>query len=281
MAASGAEPPQPATAVGEAVSREDLTWREAAAELAPAKSLARVEDRAKQVVSTVSLVGTLLAGLGLVAGDQLTDPGSGLARRLGLAAAGAAVVAVVLAVGWSLLRISRGVAPGNLVAVRDWYGRQFRRAYLVVAAGVLLLVAVVLAGIAGMLAITVGPGRADQPVLSLAVTGSEAGSGTGSGVDLEANAAVRVHGVLAGRLVRVEVVGMGAQGQGSIVLARAVTSADGDGTASVSLDAVKLAGVQLVELVAHLPGRTCTMALSIGAAVAPNGAPDRVSCSSP
>src|SRR6266700_3974148 len=213
VAASGAEPPQPATAVGEAVGREDLTWREAAAELAPAKSLARVEDRAKQVVSTVSLVGTLLAGLGLVAGDQLTDPGSGLARRLGL----------------------------------------------VVAAGVLLLVAVVVAGIAGMLAITVGPGRADQPVLSLAVTGSEAGSGTGSGVDLEANAAVRVHGVLAGRLVRVEVVGMGAQGQGSIVLARAVTSADGDGTASVSLDAVKLAGVQLVELVAHLPGRTCTM----------------------
>src|SRR6266516_1894615 len=152
VAASGAEPPQPATAVGEAVSREDLTWREAAAELAPAKSLARGEDGAKQLFSTVSLVGTLLAGLGLVAGDQLTDPGAGVARGLGMAAAGAAVVAVVLAVGWSLLRISRGVAPGNLVAVRDWYGRQFRRAYLVVAAGVLLLVAVVLAGGAGRLA---------------------------------------------------------------------------------------------------------------------------------
>jgi hypothetical protein len=43
-----------------------------------------------------------------------------------------------------------------LVDVKDWYRRQFHRAYGVWAAGLLLLVAIILAGAAAMLVLVAG-----------------------------------------------------------------------------------------------------------------------------
>ena len=75
--------------VGTADPRRE-EWAELADELAPAKSLQRLDAVAARVVSTVSVVATLLTGLGLVA--------AGLAN-LTVAARVLAVGAVVLAFG--------------------------------------------------------------------------------------------------------------------------------------------------------------------------------------
>jgi hypothetical protein len=145
------------TDVGQAepVSAEDRLWREVAADLRPMKSLARVDDHAKQVLGTVSVVGTLLTGLGLLAGERLEH--SALARGLAVGAVAAAVLAVVVAWWCQLLRITAGFNPGNLIEVKEWYERQFRRAYGIWIAGALLLMAIVLAGAAAMVALIVGP----------------------------------------------------------------------------------------------------------------------------
>src|SRR4051794_38295307 len=95
--------PDPGTAsASQPVSARDRLWVGAAAELTPAKSLARMDERAKQVVANVSLVGTVLAGLGLVASGKLdrSTPGWVVA----VAAVCVALVAVVLALASTLLR---------------------------------------------------------------------------------------------------------------------------------------------------------------------------------
>jgi hypothetical protein len=141
--------------VSEPVSAADRMWRAAAAELTPARSLARIDAHARQVVGTVSVVGTLLTGLGLVAGDQVAT--SAVARWLAVAAVAAAVAAVVVAWSCQLLRLVARFTPGNLVEVQAWYRRQFRRAYGVWAAGVLLLVAIVVAAAAALVVLATGP----------------------------------------------------------------------------------------------------------------------------
>jgi hypothetical protein len=141
-------------------------WR-AAAELAPDRSLARVDAKAQQVVGTVSVVGLALTGLRLVASELLDLPSA--ARWPALAAAGATIVAVVLAIASSLLWAAPALAPGNLLEVEAWYRRQFRRAYLVVAAGWL---AVVLGAIAAVAAIA--SDQPSEPTLAVETAGTSA-----------------------------------------------------------------------------------------------------------
>jgi hypothetical protein len=139
----------------ETVSADDRLWRDATAELTPARSLARIDDHAKQVLGTISVVGTLLTGLGLIAGTRLEH--STVGRWLAIAAVGAAALAVVVAWWYQLLRLTAGFRPGNLIDVKHWYEQQFRRAYGVWAAGVLLLVAIVLAATGAMVVLAAGP----------------------------------------------------------------------------------------------------------------------------
>jgi amino acid permease len=110
-----------------------------------------VDAHARQVVGTVSVVGTLLTSLGLVADEQVEQ--SAVARWL----VAAAVAAVVVAWACQLLRLASRFTPGNLVDVERWYRRQFRRAYGVWAAGLLLLVAIVVAGAAALVVLATGP----------------------------------------------------------------------------------------------------------------------------
>src|SRR5664279_6193822 len=142
-----AQPPAAQAAVR--VTASDRFWRAAAADLAPDKSLARINDKAKQVVTSVTLVGTLLAGFGLIAPGTLPLPP--LARGLAVAAVITAVVAIALALVSLLLRFTPAIRPGNVVEVESWYRSQFHRASLVVAAGWALIAALVFAAAAATL----------------------------------------------------------------------------------------------------------------------------------
>ncbi|MEU7906605.1 hypothetical protein [Actinoplanes sp. NPDC049118] len=238
-----------AAGVSRPVSARSRMWAAAGAELAPAKSLARVDERAKQIVTNVSLVGSLLTGLGLVAGAKLDR--STPAKTLAIAAVCAALFAIVVALTSMLLRFTPALTPANVLEVEEWYRRQFRWAYGVIAGGVLLLVAVLLAG-AAALVVLIGAGGADEPAVSAQIAGT--------GTDAKLTAQVGFTGATPGQTLYTEVVGVDAAGSRTI-LVQSVTRA-GD-TASVASTA-EVAGVSryaAIELTATLADRRCTARL--------------------
>lgn len=141
-----AEPaiPQP-PAVRPYVSAETKRWRDAADELAPAKAFARLIDNGRFVIGTVSTVGVLLTGFGLVAADRLSD--SVGPSRLAAAAVALAVVAILLALLPLVIR-TRRINLDNLAEVQQLYTRELGKARLISAAGWTLAVALALAGAA-------------------------------------------------------------------------------------------------------------------------------------
>jgi hypothetical protein len=231
--------------VGAPVNERVRVWREAAAELTPARSLARVDEKARQVATQVGLVGTLLTGLGLLGADRLDA--SPLVRRLVLAAVCAAVAAVVLSVGALLLQFRPALATGDLAEVERWYRGQFRRAYAVVAAGVLVLVALILAGWAAVAALADEPDPAPtgDPVVSIDVTGA----------DLAVRA--RVTGREPGEALTLAVLGTDPAGS-SAPLARAVTQAGADGVADATIGPVPVGDAARVEVRVTAGERRCT-----------------------
>jgi hypothetical protein len=181
---TAAEPP---AAVSEPDPR-DSGWQALAQELAPAKSLARIDAVTSRIVTNVSVVGTILTALGLLAAGLPTT--SAAARGLALAAVVTAVAAVGCALTAQILTIFTGLNTNDLDQVKAWYARQFhRRAYPTRAATLFLLLAILLAGGAAAAAL-LNPGRT-QPVLAIiqteTITPAPATSGTrsaGSGVAL-------------------------------------------------------------------------------------------------
>ena len=137
-------------------------------ELSPVPSLKRIGASARFTVSTVSVVATALTAFGLVAAAWLSA--YPYVRVLAFAAAGAAAIALLCALGYLALRLEKRNWQNN-VLVEKWYNNQFRRAGLVAAASWLLIVAVVLAGTAGTIA-AVDASKADAPVLGLEVAGT-------------------------------------------------------------------------------------------------------------
>jgi hypothetical protein len=239
-------------AEGRPVGDVDSAWESAAAELTPDKSLARVDARAQQIVGTVSLVGVVLTGFGL-AGSTLGHLGD--ARWFAAAATAAAVCAVLLALGASLLRVRPALAPGNLLEVEAWYRAQFRRAYPIVAAGWLLLVGMALAGVA--VGIVLIQGRSSDPMISVA----NAGAGGGSKLTVR----VEFAALDPGELVRTEVTGLRA-GAAPRSLARAVTRAGAGGASTTTLELDDVVGYTEAQVTARLAGRRCAVTLPIGGA---------------
>jgi len=234
---------EPEPGLSEPVSARDLLWRDAAAELAPAKSLARMDERARQVVTGVGLVGTLLTGLGVVAGTQVNT--SALTRGLALAAVCAATLAVLIALAMLLVRFPRRVAIGDLAEVESSYLRQFQRGYGVVAAGLVLLVAVVLAGITAITVLV--NGSSSEPTVAAQVTGV--------GDEAKLSVRVRIPGMAAGQLVRTEVVGV--SGASRTTLAQAADPADADGVGTSTMDVPKIAGYSRIEVIAVAVKHRC------------------------
>lgn len=144
---------------------QDRAWAALAAELAPAKSLARVDAASARVVATVGVVGALLTGIGLVGAGLASVTGP--ARVLAAATVVLAAAAVVVALCAQVLSITRGLNPNNLIEVQEWYERRFQaRAPLTRAATGLIVLAVITAGTAGVSTVV----SADPGVPSIAIT---------------------------------------------------------------------------------------------------------------
>ena len=126
-------------------SRADQAWVELAAQLTPASSLARIDTVTARAITTVTVLGTLLTGLGALTAGQVTA--STAAQDLAVATVVTAVLAVASGLGAQVLTITRHLNPANLDDVQAWYRRQFTiRAYATQAATLLLIVAALLAG---------------------------------------------------------------------------------------------------------------------------------------
>ncbi|HTS95754.1 MAG TPA: hypothetical protein VMI33_03970 [Streptosporangiaceae bacterium] len=230
-------------------ARADRVWDEFAAELTPAKSLARVDTVTARAVTTITVVGLLLTGLGALGAGLLAD--NGAARGLAVATVITAAVAVACALVAQVLTITRHLNPGNRAEVRAWYRRQFNaRAYPTQAATVLLLAAALLAGATA--AVTLAATPPATPAVSVTQT-SPASPGTG-----QVTVTVGFSGLGPGQAATVTVTSAGR------VLARAVATPAADGTATVSLTATRPAAGQPVIVTARDPGQSCRATLPGG-----------------
>ena len=230
-------------------TRADQAWDELAAELTPAKSLARVDTVTARAVTTITVVGLLLTGLGALSAGLPAD--NAAARGLAVATVITAAVAVACALIAQVLTITRHLNPGNRAEVKAWYRRQFNaRAYPTQAATVLLLAAALLAGAAAAVTLAATPPAA--PAVSVTQT-SPASPGTG-----QITVTVGFRGLRPGQAATVTVTSAGR------MLARAVATPASDGTATVSLTATRPAAGQPVVVVARDPGQSCQATLPSG-----------------
>lgn len=229
-------------------TREDDEWNELATELAPAKTLQRLDAAAARVVSTVSLVATLLTGLGLVAAGlaNLTV----VARVLAVGAVVLAFAAVLLALLAQTLGVIRGMNRENLAEVEQWYVERFEaRAPRLRWATFLLVGAVALAGAAAVVTLV---GGSNAPTLAVTRTSLPAPGKVTVDVTFRGLRA----GDVASAVVRVD--GTGA--------AEAAFGPGADGTATRTLTVEQVAGSGVVMVEAHGGGDTCSATLKPGVA---------------
>lgn len=126
-------------------SPADQAWADLAAQLTPAASLARIDAVTSRAITTITVIGVLLTGLGALGAGQFARRGA--ARDLAVAAVITATLAVASALFAQVLTITRRLNPANLIEVQDWYRRQFgTRARATQAATILLITAALLAG---------------------------------------------------------------------------------------------------------------------------------------
>ena len=228
--------------VGSATPGEEA-WIALAQELAPAKSLQRLDAATARVVSTVSIVATLLTGLGLVAAGLVNL--SDFARTLAVVTVVLAFLAVLLALAAQIVTVTR-VNANDLLDVRRWYRRRVRwRGPLARWATVVLVGAAFCAGWAAVLTLLAGP----QPP-TLAVTRT-AGTVT---VD------VTFRGLDAGQVATATV-----KVDNALVASTAFgPGADGTATRTIAAEQVPTTGVVMVE--AQGRGARCTATLEPGTA---------------
>jgi hypothetical protein len=123
----------------------DQVWADLAARLTPAASLGRIDAVTARAITTITVIGVLLTGLGTLSAGQLAHHGA--ARDLAVAAVITAALAVACALTAQVLTITRRLNPANLIEVQSWYQRQFgTRARATQAATILLILAALLAG---------------------------------------------------------------------------------------------------------------------------------------
>jgi hypothetical protein len=266
------EPAQAGPAPQEAVrpvSDEDRVWVNLADELTPAKSLERVDTATDRVVRTVTIIGTLLGGLGVFGAAKPSV--SGPARWLTIAAVACAALAVACALAAQILTITRHLNPDNLAAVRAWYKRRIdTRGYPTRAATFLLLTGAVLAGAAAIVALaTAAPNQAtiavtralDNATVTTPRTGTGTGTSTGSGTTT-ITAEVTFRGLTSGQSATVVV---SAAGTGQVLASAAITPAT-DGTATRTLTVSGLSPAEPVTVVARGGSQQCRATLGAGSA---------------
>jgi hypothetical protein len=244
------------------VSADDRLWQAGTAESGPATSLARVDDRVRQVVTSVSLVGSLIVGVGLVASGRVDR--SSPARVLAVASVCVALVAVVLGLGLLLLRAIPVRPSPSPAKVPAWHRRQYRWAYGGIVSGVLLLLAVLLGGASAVVVLVGGPGAeptTPDSTMSVQLVGSGA----------EARLTVRADftGVAAGQVLHIEVVGQDPSGSQTL-LARGVAAAGRSGVVSATVEVARLGELyRSVQVSAAVAAQRCTATLIPGGDPAP------------
>jgi hypothetical protein len=203
------------------VSPDTQRWRVAAAELAPAKSYARLMDNGRFVITTVSTVGVLITGFGLIGADRLSD--STGPRVLAAAAVAIAVAAILLAL-WPLLAVRRDINLDNLAEVKAFYNDGLRKSKLITAAGRTVALALACAGIAGSwAAVESGAGPPQQTAASLTVLADPK--------DAKVHATASVAGQQPGTRVTLRLTAE-APGQPARTVVAGAAEAGGDGSAT-------------------------------------------------
>lgn len=158
--AAGSPPSAPAPGPVRPVTAADKAWADLAAQLTPAASMARIDTVTARAVTTITVIGLLLTGLGALGADQFAKD-SGAAAALAVAAVIVASLAVACALAAQVLTITRRLNPANLEQVRAWYHRQFTvRARATQAATLLLILAALLAGATAATALLTAPAQA-------------------------------------------------------------------------------------------------------------------------
>ena len=236
-------------------------WQALAEELTPARSLARVDAATARVLGNVSVVGTLLTGVSLLAAG-LSSASSG-ARHLALGAVASAVLAVGCALTAQILTIRRGLNTNNLAEVKEWYRGQFRRrAYPTRAATVLLLAAILMAGGAAVVALL----DRDKVRLTLSVSQIDGASpaaspapATGSGAKLTVD--VTFHALAVGSTATILVTATGPDG--TTVLARAALTPGTEGDATRTLTVGQVPRDSVVDITATGGQRQCRASLDV------------------
>ena len=232
-------------------SRADQVWADLAAELAPAKSLARIDTVTARAVTTITVVGVLLTGLGAASTALPAQPGP--ARALAAATVITAALAVAAALTAQVLTITRHLNPANLTDVKAWYRRQFQlRAYPTQAATILLLAR--------------RPARrrhrghrpAHQPASTptLTVTQTLRPAYPAAAQQATVTVSVTFRDLAPGQVATVILTTPGPP-----VLARAVATAAADGTATITLTAGHLTAGQPVTITARSPRQACQATL--------------------
>ncbi|WP_433784641.1 hypothetical protein ACQPX6_00240 [Actinomycetospora sp. CA-101289] len=236
-------------AVGE-LTDGDRRWLALADELAPAKSLQRLDTAASRVASTVSVVATVLTGLGLLAASLTTLPDP--SRWLAVTAAALAIAALLVALAAQWVTVTRDLKPNDLAEVERWFNTQFsRRVRLARWAAGLLVASVACAGLAAGVSLLLGPRAA--PTLGVTRTADAVA------VD------VTFRGVRPGQVATATVSVDGHEA------ARAAFGPAPDGTATRTLTLTGVPPGAAVTITSQAPGSTC------GATAAPGGAPS-VTC---
>jgi hypothetical protein len=232
------------TSVGQPTAG-DRRWQALADELAPAKSLQRLDAASGRIITALSIVAPVLTGFSLLAAG-LTNL-SGWSRLLASLAAGAAIAALVVALRSQAVTVSRDLNLDNVLEVEQWYDAQFdRRTRLARWATGLLVAAVALAGVAALVSLTLGPHEA--PTFAVARTADTVTADvTVRGLDPEqvANASVAVD---------------------RQVVAVAAFGPNPDGVATRSISATRVAPTAAVDVTVVAGPHTCTAALAPDAA---------------
>jgi hypothetical protein len=204
------------------VSLRASALQDAQDELLPSRTFERVNDNAKFLAGSLSVVGTLVTAAGLLSIDRLrVNP---LAFVMATAAVILATLAVLTAIACMVLR-EREVHPGNLDEVESWYNFELgSRARALAAAGWALFAAILIGSFAAGLVVFASP---STPALSLQFIGH--------GPNAKLSEKVGVQGLAPGSRVETSITGYDASSQ-PVVLGTSVTTADSTGKVDFSAD---------------------------------------------
>jgi hypothetical protein len=202
---------------------EEARWTAAGRELTPLKTLERIDAKAAFVLGNVTVVGAILAGLGVVGGTtgQLMGHRGGLLTTLALL-----LLAVLCALGANLPSLATVLNPNDVNAVRGFLTRNIRvRGWLTRIALVCLTAAILVA--AGLVLQVAGT----RPEPSLALQWTRAGD-TQRGVA----ARMTVSSLPPGTRAQTRLVAPGGDRGADDVLAEDVSLAGGSGQLTVTME---------------------------------------------